>query len=126
MKNRNVTIHSIKDSAHAEPINKGVMCANQMKCKVEEYEVWEDVNSTAMATTHGIRYQKEKGLISSKARKIHSFLASTPEEASAIYHLRMGFEPYIPMGNAKICPKGCGSYFYPEGSGICPNCGKLC
>jgi hypothetical protein len=51
--------------------------------------------------------------------------AATPEEALAIHHLRLGFEPYKPMGEPAPCPK-CGAIFYPEGSGECWRCGKIC
>ena len=53
------------------------------------------------------------------------FEAATQEEASAIHHLRLGREPYKPMGKAAPCPK-CGATFYPEGSGECWRCGKIC
>lgn len=49
----------------------------------------------------------------------------TLEEASAIYHLRMGFEPFVPCGSPEPCPK-CSAIFYPEGSGECRSCGKIC
>ena len=96
-----------------------------MKNRVEEYEVWEDADSATLATKEVIKCQKEKGLIGKSAKKIHSFLASTPEEASAIFNLRMGHEPYKPMGESVLCPNNCGSYFFPESSGICPYCGKI-
>ena len=51
--------------------------------------------------------------------------AATSEEASAIHHLRLGWGPYKPMGEAKPCPK-CGAMFYPEGSGECWRCGRIC
>ncbi len=51
--------------------------------------------------------------------------AETLEEALAIYHLRMGFEPFVPAGSPESCPK-CGAPFYPEGSGECWRCGKIC
>jgi hypothetical protein len=50
--------------------------------------------------------------------------AATWEEASAIHHLRMGWEPYKPMGEPSSCPR-CGSIFYSEGSGECWRCGKI-
>lgn len=49
----------------------------------------------------------------------------TREEAEAIYHLRMGFEPFILLGERQSCPR-CGAVFYPEGSGECWRCGKIC
>jgi len=48
--------------------------------------------------------------------------ASSWEEAMAIYNLRQGFDPYIPVGKASECPY-CGEMFYPDGSGKCWNCG---
>lgn len=51
--------------------------------------------------------------------------AATSEEASAIHHLRLGWEPYKPIGEAAPCPK-CGAMFYPEGSGECWRCGPIC
>jgi len=50
--------------------------------------------------------------------------AATPEEAHAVHNLRMGWEPYHPMGKPMPCPK-CGAV-YPEGSGECWHCGKIC
>ena len=50
--------------------------------------------------------------------------ASTPEEASAILHLRLGWEPYKPKGDAVPCPK-CGVKYYPKGSGECWRCGLI-
>ena len=91
----------------------------------DEYEVWEDDGEITLSTRENIGSLKEKKLLGIKAKKIHSFSASTPEEASAIYNLRMGFEPYKPMGEPKLCPNGCGSYFYPESSSICAYCGKI-
>jgi hypothetical protein len=38
----------------------------------------------------------------------------------------MDWGAYKPMGEAKECPNGYGSMFYPEGSGECPNFGKIC
>jgi hypothetical protein len=50
--------------------------------------------------------------------------ACTWEEAMAIYHLRVGIEPYKPAGEPGRCPK-CGSIYYPEGSGECWSCGEI-
>lgn len=46
------------------------------------------------------------------------------EEASAVFNLRNGWEPYAPMGRAAPCPR-CGSQFYPEGSGQCWHCDHI-
>jgi hypothetical protein len=48
--------------------------------------------------------------------------AATWEEAQAIKHLRMGWEPYKPQGGPKPCPR-CEAVYYPEGKGECWQCG---
>jgi len=47
---------------------------------------------------------------------------ATWEEAQAIKHLRLGYEPYSPQGDATPCPS-CKAFYYPEGSGKCWKCG---
>ena len=44
--------------------------------------------------------------------------AATYEEAAAVHHLRMGWEPYKPPGEQAQCPR-CTGTFFPEGSGEC-------
>lgn len=56
---------------------------------------------------------------------IFSIHAATWEEAKAVYHLRVGYEPYKPAGDPENCPK-CNSIYYPSGSGECYRCGKIC
>ena len=51
--------------------------------------------------------------------------AHTYEEMMAIHNLRCGFGPYNPMGEPENCPQ-CSAYFYPQGSGDCWRCGKIC
>ena len=68
--------------------------------------------------------QRKKGLLSQSAELLWEFEAATWEEASAIHHLRMGFEPYAPAGSWEPCPK-CGAAYYPLGSGQCWRCGKV-
>jgi len=43
------------------------------------------------------------------------------EEAMAVRNLRLGYEPYVPLGEASPCPN-CGSLHYPESTGQCWNC----
>jgi len=62
-------------------------------------------------------------VVVSDAIKLWDIFAATPEEASAIHNLRMGHEPYNPMGKPEKCPNYCGAYYYPNGSGKCPLCG---
>ena len=76
-------------------------------------------------TLEGVAWHKERDLLSAEAKLLHEVIADTPEEASAVHHIKMGWAPYTPMGEAAPCPH-CGAYFYPESSGICPNCGPIC
>jgi hypothetical protein len=68
---------------------------------------------------------QHRGPMPSDARLLYEFTAATGEEASTIHHERQGWESYRPIGKPKICPEGCGSYYYPKGSGDCPVCGPL-
>jgi len=94
------------------------------------YEAWielgEDVASITLGTVDDIARLRRQGLLPESASLLHRIEADTPEEASAAHHVKMGWEPYQPMGRAMDCPKGCGAKFYPEGSGYCPNCGPIC
>ena len=65
---------------------------------------------------------RSKGAFPEYAELLWEVVTDTPEEASAIFHLRMGFEPFVPQGEWQPCPK-CGAAFYPEGSGYCWRCG---
>lgn len=49
---------------------------------------------------------------------IYVMQAETWEEAMSIHNLRQGYNPYIPGGQAEICPE-CSNYYYPSGSGKC-------
>lgn len=97
----------------------------------ETYQAWceeEDgrIVATTLATLEGIQEQLAKVLLSRSARLMYQIEADTLEEAHAVHHLKMGWEPYRPMGKAQKCPNGCGSMYYPEGSGDCPICGNIC
>lgn len=90
---------------------------------MKTYEVWSEGDATevTLAPVASIVEQKEKGLIGPKAQLLYRFDAATWEEAQAIHHLRMGWEPYRPAGESNLCPK-CDSTVYPEGSGECWKC----
>lgn len=47
------------------------------------------------------------------------------EEALAIHHLRQGWEPHVPQGDAQPCPE-CNANHYPDGSGQCWRCQHSC
>ncbi|MEM5733839.1 hypothetical protein AAEI00_19320 [Shewanella algae] len=53
--------------------------------------------------------------------RLYIIEAETYEEAMAIYHLRQGWEPYLPIGKPEPCPS-CGSTIYPGSSGECWKC----
>lgn len=89
------------------------------------YEAWSaSENQMTISTATGIAKQQASGILKADAELLYRFEAATWEEAMAIHHLRQGWEPYIPSGESKSCPK-CGSIFYPEGSGQCWRCGEI-
>ncbi len=92
------------------------------------YEVWADQQDCSITLTlkSNIQELRSNGTLSENAKLLYSIEVDTMEEAMAVHHIKMGWEPYLPLGDAKECPKGCGSMFYPMGSGECPNCGKIC
>lgn len=89
------------------------------------WEVWTDGEQVegVLTPAGGARELTAKGLLSIDARLLFGIDAGSFEEAMAIYYLRMGWDPYRPVGVAELCPSGCGSHFYPAGSGQCPVCG---
>ena len=101
-------------------------CEKKMSSeKSATYQAWADSDGILFTTLEGVAWHRERGLLSAEATLLHEVIADTPEEASAVHHIKMGWAPYKPMGEAAPCPH-CGAYFYPESSGICPNCGPIC
>jgi len=94
---------------------------------LKEYQIWIDKqdDSITCSSEESILDQINKGILSKEAYMLNKFFAVSFEEAMAIYHLRMGFEPYKPSGKSQLCPNNCGSHYYPDGSGECPNCGII-
>lgn len=92
------------------------------------YEAWYDPrdNSTLLTTPETIRQELERGDLSPKAVLLHRIEADTWEEAQAVHTIKRGWGSYDPTGEAQPCPNYCGAMFYPEGSGECPNCGRIC
>ena len=90
------------------------------------YEGWATNGSVTFTLVENIPDLRQRGLLEPDAKFLHRIEADTFEEALAVHHLRMGREPYWPTGKPAKCPNECGAYFYPEGSGECPNCGKIC
>ena len=101
-------------------------CEKKMSSeKSATYQAWADSDGILFTTLEGVVWHKERGLLSAEAKLLHEVIADTPEEASAVHHIKMGWAPYKPMGEAAPCPQ-CGACFYPESSGVCPNCGPIC
>jgi hypothetical protein len=89
------------------------------------YEAWSEDGDTTFALAENILDQRQKGLLRPDAKLLYRIEADTFDEALAVHYLRHGWTPYQPGKPAK-CPNECGAYFYPESSGECPNCGKIC
>jgi hypothetical protein len=88
------------------------------------YEAWADPDDDGVGFFRGgtVEEARKKGLLGPNATLLYRFEAATLEEASAIHALRMGWQPYRPIGESAPCPR-CGAWFYPEGSGECWRCG---
>lgn len=69
--------------------------------------------------------QVQRGVLEGDCEKMWDIFAASWEEASAIHAMRLGWRPYHPMGEPRLCPRGCGSHYYPLGSGQCPLCGLI-
>ena len=91
---------------------------------IQTYEAWQDPRdgSVTFGLATDLAAQRAKGLVSQEARLLYRIDAPTHEEAMAIHHLRMGWEPYRPVGSAQDC-SNCGALRYPDGSGQCWQCG---
>jgi hypothetical protein len=93
---------------------------NLMMRTYEAYESESGCSITLVSTDSNGR-----DLLEAEATLLYRFDAATGEEASAIHNLRMGWGDYRPVGKSERCPK-CEAWFYPEGSGECWRCGKIC
>jgi hypothetical protein len=93
------------------------------------YEAWSEENGDPGSTfisADAVETMTSKGLLSKDARLVYRIEADTFEEAMAVHYIKQGWSPFVPAGKACKCPNGCGAIFYPEGSGECPNCGRIC
>jgi len=90
------------------------------------YEAWVEETSITFSDLENLETQRTKGLLGENAKLLHRIEADTPEEAMAVHHIKLGFSPFIPIGQPASCPNGCGAIYYPKGSGECPNCGSIC
>jgi len=73
----------------------------------------------------GVDDAVKRGLVGEDFTKLWDIYAASSEEASSIHHLRLGHGPYNPIGEPAKCPRGCGAFYYPKGSGQCALCGFI-
>ena len=71
------------------------------------FEAWQDepTCSITFAPPDAIAGERASGSISGEAKFLYQVEADTYEEAMAVHHIKMGWGPYVPMGEAQACPK---------------------
>ncbi len=91
------------------------------------FSVWSSVDGSQITMSEGSERPKfADGTLEPFCERLMFVIeAASAEEAAAVQHLRLGWEPYRPMSKAAACPN-CGSNFYPGGSGQCWNCDYMC
>lgn len=92
------------------------------------YEAWEYEEGCAIAfgEAEAIKDEISQGVIPRDAKLLHQVEAATYEDAMVLHYIKMGWDKYTPPGEAIDCPHSCGGAYFPEGSGECPNCGRIC
>ncbi|GHA76763.1 hypothetical protein GCM10007067_12540 [Lysobacter bugurensis] len=86
------------------------------------FEAWQDPEGdVTFASASAIAEQRSKKLLAASAALLYTVEANTWEEAMAVHHLRMGYEPYRPHGEPAPCPD-CHALVYIAGSGECWRC----
>jgi hypothetical protein len=95
---------------HTTAINRGVVR--------KTYEAWIDGSEqcVTLGDLGNLGWQRSNGLLKACVKLLHRFEADTPEEAQAVHHIKMGWEPYRPTGEPALCPNGCGAFYYPQSS----------
>jgi hypothetical protein len=90
------------------------------------YQCWFDPADNGLALLRFCDVQRNRagGQLSDAAILHYEFIAHTGEEAMAVHHLRQGWAPYVPMGDAAPCPH-CAAHYYPLGYGDCWRCGHI-
>jgi hypothetical protein len=90
------------------------------------FEIWNlDGGAIEAGKAEYFERLRADGKLPDGARLLHRYQAATHEECMAIRNLRMGWGRYEPEGDSEECPLGCGAFYYPKGSGECPNCGQV-
>jgi hypothetical protein len=61
------------------------------------FEAWEDENGITFTTQENIVDFRSKSLISTDAKFLYRIEAASYEEAMTQHHIKMEWEPYIPL-----------------------------
>lgn len=61
------------------------------------FEAWEDENGITFTTKENIVDFRSKSLISNDAKFLYQIEAASYEEAMTLHHIKMEWEPYIPL-----------------------------
>lgn len=89
------------------------------------FELWANEDGTQHSFWPRESIDRKHPAFSDMVRLVFSIEADSYEEAMAACYIRRGFDPYKPEGKPVECPNNCGAHYYPEGSAVCPICGKI-
>ena len=89
--------------------------------KLKVYECWKDDEGIALFQADTSPDQISV-ILTHGAQLYYRIYAATWEEAMAIHHLRLGYEPYKPMGKPKRCQKCQIGLIYLDGDSECWYC----
>ncbi len=101
------------------------LLCNFPRYRWQQWQAWKGDGVITLTPRDRVERLRQSGLIEADANCLYQFSAATGEEASTIHYERQGWETYRPLGPPVPCPRGCGSEYYPLGSGDCPVCGHL-
>ena len=94
-----------------------------MTAGLRRFSVWKSnegggVDEIAMTTGGDIPRFANGTPVSDENTLLFTIDARTWDEAKAIMNLRLGWEPYRPLGEPQDCPR-CSSKYWPESYGEC-------
>lgn len=90
-----------------------------------KFEAWTNPDETELTVFAADDDEQRRSQLREDSLLMYVIEAATWEEAMAVHHIRQGWEPYDPGGEAAPCPNGCGALYYPQGSGMCRICGRV-
>ena len=86
------------------------------------YHAWRNADGNILFIEYSLDDLERDGPPEPDLEHLYTVEAATWEEAMSIHHLRMGWDPYRPLGKAAPC-EFCGALVYPHGTGLCWKCG---